>query len=499
MPNYKGAGIDDFGDAFVAKLTPTGTVSYLTYLGGTGDESCNSLAADSTGAVYLTGRTTSGNFPVTSGVTQTTYSGAGGNSFLYDGGDAFVAKLTPQGGLAYSTYAGGSSDDIGGAITFDSAGNAYVAGFTLSTNFPAAGGFQTQFAGRSDSGFPNENGYISFHAGDAFRIELNSAGQRVAATYLGGSQDEGAMTIALDSNGNVWIGGSTCSTNFPLQGAVQTTLKGRSSGLLQPISNMCEGFLSRFNSSLSQLTYSTFLGGNRDDLVSAIAIDGAGAVYATGLTMSTDFPVSSSAYQKTFAGPSTLSSSRAGTFGDAFVTKLDPAGNRLVYSTYLGAGDDDMAGAIAVDSSGNVFVAGMTKSGDFPHTSDALQSNIGGRGTSEDIGDVFLTKLDAAGSKLLYSTYLGGNSADELGGLALLPNGTVYLTGGSRSTDFPTTAGLQRTNTRNGRHDTFVAALTGLGSGPTIGISNVASYEASAFLRARWWRSSSTIKVPRTW
>jgi uncharacterized protein (TIGR03437 family) len=476
--NFKGAGEDDFGDAFVAKFSATGTVTYLTYIGGSGDEMCTTLAVDGTGAVYIAGGTNSRNFPTTAGVMQTTYGGDGGN-FVFSAGDAFVAKFNPQGALVFSTYAGGSKDDAALGIAVDAVGNAYVTGATLSPNFPASGGFQPQFGGGGTE-FVNQNGYVSWHSGDAFVLKVSSTGQRIAGSYLGGTADDGATSIALDSGGNIWIAGSACSTNFPLQGALQTQLKGQSSGALQPISNNCEGYLSKFTNNLAQLSYSSYLGGSRDDGVNGIAIDGAGAVYLAGFTMSTDFPVTSAAFQKNFAGPATRANDRAATFGDGFVVKFDPTANRLVYATLIGGVDDDIPSSLAVDTSGNVFVAGLTKSSDFPRTSDALQPTLGGRGTAEGIGDGFLAKLDTAGTKLLYASYLGGNSDDELTGLALTASGTVFLTGGSQSTDFPTTAGLQRTNSRNGSRDAFLSAVSGLGSGPSIGISNVASYSSAA-------------------
>jgi uncharacterized protein (TIGR03437 family) len=478
QPNFKGSGDDDIGDAFLAKFTPTGAVSYLTYIGGTGDEMCTTLAVDATGAVYIAGGTNSRNFPTTSGVMQTSYGGDGGN-FVFSAGDIFVAKFNPQGTLLFSTYAGGSRDDAALGIALDSVGNAYITGATLSANFPASGGFQSQFGGGGTE-FVNQNGYVSWHSGDAFVLKLSPAGQRLAGTYLGGSADDGASTIALDSGGNVWIAGSACSTNFPLQGAFQTTIKGQSPGSLQPISNNCEAFFSKFSSNLAQLSYSTFLGGNRDDGANGIAVDGAGAVYLAGFTMSTDFPVTSGAFQKSFAGPSTLGGNRAATFGDGFVAKFDPAANRLVYATLLGGTDDDIPATVAVDGAGNVFVAGFTKSPDFPHSADALQSSLAGRGTNEGIGDGFIAKLNTDGSQLLYSSLVGGNSDDELTGMVLTANGTVFLTGGTQSTDFPTTAGLQRGNTHNGSRDAFLSAFSGLSSGPSVGISNVASYNGSA-------------------
>lgn len=469
--SYHGSTDADLGDAFFAKFSSTGALTYLTYLGGPLDDTCTAIAVDASGNAYLTGLT-GGNFPVAGNVSQTTYGGSGGNYFGY-GGDAFVAKFSSSGSLVYSTYLGGRMDDVGAGITVDSSGNAYVVGATLSGDFPTQGGFQTHYGGSADAFL--HGGYLTWNAGDAFVEKINSSGQFVAGTYLGGMLDEGAVTVALDSNGNVWTAGSTCSGNFPLANSFQSVIRGQSSNDMQAVANLCEGFFSELNSNLSQLLYSTFIGGNGDDLVSAIVPDSSGRIYLAGFTASTNFPVTVGAYQTTYSGPTTPTGLLA-LLGDAFVAKFDPSSNKLIYATYLGGSKDEGAGALAIDSSGNAFVAGLTKSTDLPVSSNALQPKQAGSGGVEQFGDGFIAELDATGSKLLYSSYLGGHAGDAIVGLTLA-NGTLYVTGGTASSNFPVSAGAPA---YKGTMDMFVASITGLASGPAFGVSNVASYDSSA-------------------
>ena len=224
---YGGETLDVItGDAFVAKFNSTGAIVYVTYLGGSGDDSALGIAVDAAGDAYVTGYTNSTNFPTTAGAFQTKFAGTGGNICMR-WGDAFVTKLDPSGGqLLYSTYLGGSLDDAAWAITIDTAGNAYIAGMALSTNFPTTPGApQTALAGSGGQpGRPCCNGAPGYDAGDAFVAKLNPAGsQLVFSTYLGGSADDQAWAIAIDSSQNVYVGGSTISTDFPTTaGALQT-------------------------------------------------------------------------------------------------------------------------------------------------------------------------------------------------------------------------------------------------------------------------------------
>ncbi|MGD0222420.1 MAG: SBBP repeat-containing protein [Terriglobia bacterium] len=391
-------------DAFVTKLNAAGSaLVYSTYLGGGSDDYGARIAVDSAGNAYLIGSTYSTDFPT---VNPLQAANAGFR-------DAFVAKLNAAGSaLVYSTYLGGGSDDIGRDIAVDSAGNAYVTGQTLSTNFPTASPLQAAYSG----------GY------DAFVTKLNAAGSAlVYSTYLGGSNDDYGMGIAVDVAGNAYVTGQTTSGDFPTASPFQAAKGG------------WDAFVTKVNSTGAALMYSTYLGGSNDDGGLSIAVDSAGNAYVTGGTDSTDFP--------------TANPLQAGNAGgeDAFVAKLNAAGSALVYSTYLGGGQADYGGyGIAVDSAGNAYLTGFTQSTDFP-TANALQALNAGD------WDVFVTKLNSAGSALAYSTYLGG-SRDEYGyGIAVDRAGNAYVTGRTASTDFPTANPLQAANA--GGYDAFVAKI----------------------------------------
>ena len=273
--------------------------------------------------------------------------------------------------LAYSTYLGGSGGDSGNGIAVDSSGSAYVTGNTSSTDFPTtSGALQTTSAG----------------SGDAFVTKLNASGTAlVYSTYLGGTGSDSGHAIAVDGSGDAYVTGSTSSTNFPTTaGALQTTSAG--SG---------DAFVTKLNASGTALVYSTYLGGSGGDSGASIGLDGSGDAYVTGSTSSTNFPTTAGALQTTSAGS-----------GDAFVTKLNASGTALVYSTYLGGTGSDSGQGITVDSSGVAYVTGNTSSTDFPTTSGALQT------TSAGSGDAFVTKLNASGTALVYSTFLGGSGID---------------------------------------------------------------------------------------
>jgi len=241
----------------------------------------------------------------------------------------------------------------------------------------------------------------------------------VYSTYLGGSGAEWGYAIALDSGGNAYVTGITFSTDFP------TT-----AGAFQPAGS-AGAFVTKLDPAGSALVYSTYLGNGAQGR--GIAVDGGGNAYVTGLTDSADFPTTAGAYQVTYGGR------QAGSGGDAFVTKLDPTGSALVYSTYLGGNGSDWGYGIAVDAAGNAYVTGITSWITFPTTPDAFQPHFSsGGGSSVNRTDGFFTKLDPTGSALVYSTYLGGGNAL---GIAVDSNGNVYVTGGTDSTNFPTTAG----------------------------------------------------------
>ena len=406
-------------DAFVTKLDPSGTaIIYSTFLGGSSSDTGYGIAVDATGQVYVAGLTASTDFPVTTGSAQTARGG---------GWDAFVTNLSPDGsGLVYSTYLGGTDFDFGSDIVLDAGGNAYVTGRTSSSDFPVTtGAAQTACAGGGSAGL----------CMDAFAAKLNAAGSAlVYSTYLGGTGRENDLGggIAVDGSGNAYVSGHTDSTDFPTTpGAFQSTYAG----------GLWDAFVTRLDSAGSSLVYSTYLGGIGFDQAVAIAADGSGA-YVTGRTASPVFPAGN------------LQGVSHGWY-DAFVTKLDGTGSRLVYSMNLGGSSAEEANGIVVNAAGNAYVTGVTNSTDFPTTPGAFQPAHAGGNTQE----AFVTKLDATGTALVYSSYLGGTGGEVGFAIAVDPRGNAYLTGETGSPDFPTTPGAPRRVFGNLVQEAFVAKI----------------------------------------
>jgi len=439
-------------DAFVAKFDPAASGSasllYITYLGGSLDEDdgvvAGSIAVDASGNAYVTGVTASLDFPVTRNAYQSANQG---------GRDAFVTKLDATGShLLYSTYLGGSGNDVGRSIAIDASARAYVTGETSSTNFvPArlcAAAYDCSFAGIST---------------DAFVAKLDPAASGPAsllyATYLGGSDLDVGFAIAVDAAGRAYVTGETNSYDFPAtHGAFDITCG--TDGFCDD--GVTDAFVAKIDPSLSgsaSLVYSTYLGGSGFDStnpVNSIAVDRDGNAYVTGCTASDDFPTTPGAYMNRRAGGC-----------DIFVTKLkpDPSGptpdpSDLLYSTYLGGASYDDAWGIAVDGSGDVYLTGFTWSDNFPVTRGAVSGKHNG-----GVFDAFVVKLkpDPSGptpdpSDLLYSTYLGGNGSDTGYGIAVDPSGRIYVAGETTSSNFPTSpGGFDRT--LKGGVDVFVAEL----------------------------------------
>ncbi len=383
-------------DVFVAKLNPAGTaLVYSTYLGGNDADKGTGIAVDSSGNAYVTGTTASNNFPTKSAF-QTNY---GGN------GDAFVAELNPVGSaLVFSSYLGGSGADFGQGVAVDSSGNVYVTGTTESPNFPTMGPFQ-----------PSNGG-----ASDAFVTKIKASGSALAySTYLGGSAADSGQGIAVNAAGNAYVTGFTFSTNFPTMSAFRPSNNGSA-----------DAFVAELNSAGSALVFSTYLGGGGLDRAFGIALDTFGNVYITGDTQSNDFPTTGNGFRTVDSGN-----------GEAFVSKFSPTGSSLIYSTFLGGSDVDQGTAIAVDAAANAYVTGFTRSNDFP-TANALQATFGGGSCGVSVcSDAFVSRLDSSGSSLVYSTYLGGSGADFGQAIAVDPSGRAFVAGGTASPDFTVNAG----------------------------------------------------------
>ena len=468
-------------------------LSYSTYLGGSQDDLGNAITVDGSGSVYVTGGTTSSNFPVTSGVVQTTYGGADGG-YQSVNGDIFVTKFSPDGSsLVWSTYIGGSGDDNAYSIAVDGTG-VYLTGGTNSSDYPVTsgvyrptsgvgltdvfvtkldpmgskllysthigvggegirgfgiavdGGGNAYVAGGAGPGFPTTSGAFqtsSIAFSSAFVMKLNPTGSAADySTFLSGGNSidvDYAESIALDKSGNAYVTGWAGSSTFPITaGAFQSHNAGAH-----------DAFVTVLNSSGTALLYSTYLGGSGSDEGFRIAVDTAGMAYIAGMTESLDFPTSSSAFQRVFGGGTS----------DAFIAKLDPTKSgsaSLVYATYLGgSGNDNLIafpwGILAVDNLGNAYVTGGTTSTDFP-TVHPVQANLGGG------YDAYVAKINPTGTALIYSTYLGG-SGDDIGrGIAVDSNGNAYVTGQTSSSNFSVTANSYQ-KVFGGSSDAFITKV----------------------------------------
>jgi hypothetical protein len=324
--------------------------------------------------------------------------------------------------LVYSTYIGGSDGEMGYAIAVDGSGNAYVTGYTESTDYDVTpGAFQTTNGGGKD----------------VFVTKLNATGTAlVYSTYIGGNSGEEGRGIAVDGSGNAYVTGWTLSPDYDVTpGAFQTT---KGSGR--------DVFVTKLNATGTALVYSTYIGGSSDDEGYAIAVDGSGNAYATGYTWSTNYDVTPGAFQTTNGG-----------WRDVFVTKLNATGTALVYSTYIGGSHQDKGYGIAVDGSGNAYVTGSTASSDYDVTPAAFQR------WNQGYEDVFVTKLNATGTALVYSTYIGGSEDDVGYGIAVDGSGNAYVTGSTYSINYDVTPGAFQM-TKGGGEDVFVTKLNETGT-----------------------------------
>lgn len=475
-----GIAMDAAGNAYVVGLTPINgrdvvitkinadgsSVLYTTYLGGTLDEWAPAIAVDSKGNAYVTGSTQSTDFPTKNAIQST-------NHGYYD---AFVTKLSPDGsGLVYSTYIGGSVGDFGDSIAVDNAGNAYVAGLTGSTDFPTSNALQPVALGQGDgfvakinasgsafvystyltgSGFDYASGVVAdssgnayvigatespdfptvnplqpYHGGrDAFVSEINASGSAfVYSTFLGGSGEEDTGAIALDSGGNVYVVGSTTSSDFPTKNPVQATNAGG-----------WDVFVAKITAGGNALLYSTYLGGSGNDRAyspeigggtgAGIGVDPSGNIYITGSTESNDFPVHN-AIQSTFGGKS-----------DAFIAGINATGDALIYSTYLGGLGADSGAGLTVDAQESAYVAGATGS-HLPITPAAADRSYGGTFLFKIAQNTFISGLPAKaplGTVLVGTTSAPANFTLKNNGAVALTINRVYLVGANAS-DFTQT------------------------------------------------------------
>jgi hypothetical protein len=461
-PNFPGATPHTLTDkaAFVTKLTASGHIVYSTYLLDTDERGATGIAVDAVGNAYVTGGTSLWR--------------ATGSS------DVFVAKLDAFGRVArpggYFFTFGGTSVDWGNRVAVDGAGNAYVTGVTDGGNFPTTpGAFRRTFSGDSDG----------------FVAKVNASGTGfVYSTLLGGRGLDSANDIAIDISGNAYVTGSTESSDFPV-----------TAGGYQRVHRACNtawycsktGFVTKVNPWGTALVYSTLLGGSefgRETAMEGIAVDPAGNAYVTGSTDADDFPTTAGVIQPT-AGERLCFYTIC---TDAVVTKLNANGSALVYSTYLYGNLMDDAYGIAVDSAGNAYVTGSTVGDYFPAV-NAFQP------TSHATENGFVVKLNSTATRLLYSSYLGGKGiageSDSSGGSAIAVDalGKAYVTGWTGATDFPVTSGAAQpragacSDTIYGCSDGFLTVIDASGPGAPQS-TRVAMTSASArlgtYITAQW-------------
>ncbi len=436
-PDFPGSGaLSGINDAFVTRFTPSGAGTiYSTYLGGDGEDIGTGIAVDGSFNAYIVGSTTSTNFPTASPEQPT----------LAGDVDAFVTKLNPGGALVFSTYLGGSSNDIAFGVAVDTSNNVYVAGQTVSTNFPTTvGAFQPACGTDGLCNFDPSTTNFFF---DAFVTKLSAAGTNlIYSTYLGGEDNDMANAIAVDTAGNAYVGGQTFSAGYPVTSDSFQTGCGVDGicdlslyGFVVP-----DAFVTKLDTAGSSEVYSTFLGGDGEDSVRSIVVDSDGDAFVAGSTTVAnfvDFPTVTANDNFTFSH---------GGF-DIIIAEVDPEGTNLLFSCIIGGTGDDIAYGIGVNSSSNAFIAGRTDSTNFP-LQNPLQPGLAGG------SDAFVSKMTPDGSFFVYSTYLGGTNDDAAFGIAVDSSGDAYVAGSTSSADFPTASAFQ--SALAGGSDAYVAKLT---------------------------------------
>jgi len=421
-------------------------LTYSTYLGGTGNDQGNAIAVDGSGNAYVTGETNSTNFPINfpGGPSIPIIQASNGG-----GGDAFVTKFGPTGAQIYSTYLGGGSDDQGRGIAVDGAGQAYVTGSTGSVNFPirAAPGTPAPFDSASNGGT------------DAFVSKLSADGLTlVFSTYLGGVNTDVGTGIAVESVSppRVFVAGWSHSVTID---GVSPIIR------LNPASAGRDAFATRLSADGTAVQQFFFIGGGANDQATAIAVDASANMYVTGDTNSSDFPTTAplgaQPFQAQYSGPFNFSFPLNTFGGDAFVVKLSAAGD-FVYGSFLGGDFFEFGQGIAVDSAGQAILMGETASPNFP-TVTPLQAQR--RGAS----DLFVTKVNASGTALLFSTFLGGSSKELSRGIARDASDNIYVLGRTESEDFPVTADAFRRQAFVFIGDIVLAKLSPMGTSVLYG------------------------------
>jgi hypothetical protein len=402
-------------DIVVSKVnSSSGKISYSTFIGGDNDDFGYSIAVDMQGRAAITGYTFSPNFPVTA---QAWDPSLGGDR------DIVVVSLSANGNmLTGSTYLGGNNWDEGYAVAMDAGGSIYVTGMSTSTDFPTVNAFDDSHNG----------------AQDVIVAKLSAnATTLVYGTFLGGQSSDYGNAIAVDNSGNIYVGGTTGSGDFPATtGSFDNTFNGNA--------GTTDGFIAKIAQG-GALVYSAFLGGNDNDEIRSLAVDAQNSVWVGGATSSPfpGFPITGSAYDNILNGI------------DGFVAHVNAAGSALLACTYIGQTNVDVVTGIAVDASQNVYITGYTQSSSFPTTSNADDASYNG-GDRDAFFARFAPALNT--SSLLYATYLGGNNYDEGKGIAVDADGNASVTGITKSNNFPVTGGAY-SSTFGGMSDVFVTTF----------------------------------------
>ncbi len=378
-------------------------IEYSTFIGRCGLDWSMGLAVDNQGCTYITGSTRSFRFPIKNAYDK---------SYNF-GGDVFITKLSPSGkSLEYSTFIGGNNLDFGARIIVDDDGYAYVCGSTNSKNFPLKNSIQNSIKGLND----------------IFIVKISPSGNDIIySTILGGSDDDLPRDLALDKEGCVYVTGRTKSKDFPTKNSFDGTHNGT-----------WDAFVFKISPEGNNLNFSTFLGGSDDEWGYGIDLDNQGCIYVTGNTSSYDFPLKN-AFNAINKG------------GDAFLVKIEPCGNMLNYSTFLGGSNWENAWGLTTNEQGNTYVCGRTNSSDFPVKNPVQDKKNEGF-------DIFITKFSTKGDSLIYSTFIGGNNYDDANRIKVDQNGNAYFTAFTNSSDFPVMNPFD--GTYNGKWDSYIVKIS---------------------------------------
>jgi len=411
QPSFSGGDIT--GDVFVTKLNPlANSIIFSTFLGGSADDSPTSIEIDEQRNIYVTGITSSPDFPISSNAIQATKVG---------NRDAFITKIHSDAtGLIYSSYLGGGSDESIMGFTLLPDQSIVLTGWTQSIDFPIEG-----------SSYLNQ----TFSGGglDGFLTKLNSSFQLLWSGFIGKSGVDLCKTIKNSGN-NILIGGYTSSTNFPTtQGSYQPSYRGGN----------YDSFIMKLSGDNAFLQYSTFLGGNLIDICHSLTCDSFGNIYITGETSSNNFPVTISSFQVGYGGGER----------DVFITKMSPELNQIIFSSYLGGSKTESGLGISLDTSSRVYVVGYTYSGDFPVIPGTLQPSYGGN------QDAFFACLNPYGTMLQYSTFYGGKGEEKARALHISSSNVMYIVGETASNLLPITSGTIQTSFGGGTLDGFLACI----------------------------------------